>query len=71
MHTSLSRHRQAQGAIDIFGTGRAMFGTNLPVDLLFSSAGRIILAYEAVLQSYSGAEQDALFHSNALRTYRI
>ena len=58
-------------AIDIFGTDRAMFGTNLPVDLLFSSAARIILAYEAVLESYTPAEQDALFHSNALRTYRI
>ena len=58
-------------AIDTFGTDRAMFGTNLPVDLLFSHAGRIILAYEAALEGYSGAEQDALFHSNALQTYRI
>jgi predicted TIM-barrel fold metal-dependent hydrolase len=58
-------------AIDIFGTGRVMFGTNLPVDSLFSSARRIIEAYETVVERHTPAEREALFRTNAERAYRI
>ena len=48
-----------------------MFGTNLPVNRLFSSAERIILACKAVLAGFTHTGQDELFRSNAFKTYRI
>jgi predicted TIM-barrel fold metal-dependent hydrolase len=58
-------------AIDIFGVGRAMFGSNLPVDKLFSPADRIIEAYGSAARRFTIAERAALFQANAERAYRI
>ena len=58
-------------AIDIFGTNRSMFGTNLPVDRLFSATEKIFLAFETVLHAHTRAGQDALLRRNAARAYRI
>jgi predicted TIM-barrel fold metal-dependent hydrolase len=60
-----------QRAIGIFGVDRAMFGSNLPVDGLFSSAEKIFLAFDATLKTFSPAEQKGLAQVNAERTYRI
>ena len=60
-----------QRAIDIFGVDRAMFGTNLPVELLFSKAERILSAYDAALKTFTSAEREALLQLNAERAYRI
>jgi predicted TIM-barrel fold metal-dependent hydrolase len=57
--------------IDFFGTGRVMFGSNFPVDKLYSSFGTLYGAFETVVHSFSEAEKAALFHDNALRLYRI
>jgi predicted TIM-barrel fold metal-dependent hydrolase len=48
-----------------------MFGSNLPVDGLFSSAEKIFLAFDATLKTFSPAEQRGLAQLNAERTYRI
>ena len=53
------------------GTNRSMFGTNLPVDRLFSAVEHIFLVYETVLNAYPRAEQDALQRGNAETAYRI
>lgn len=58
-------------AIDIFGSERAMFGTNLPVDSLFAKPARIIECYSNVLQGFDAAERVALTTTNAERAYRI
>jgi predicted TIM-barrel fold metal-dependent hydrolase len=60
-----------QRAIGIFGVDRAMFGSNLPVDGLFSSAEKIFLAFDATLKTFSPAEQKGLAQVNAERTYGI
>lgn len=57
--------------IDLFGAGRAMFGSNFPVDKLYSSFDTLYGAFETVVHSFSEAEKAALFHDNALRFYRI
>jgi predicted TIM-barrel fold metal-dependent hydrolase len=57
--------------IETFGTGRAFFGTNWPVDRLFSSYDYLVGAYRSLVADLTPAEQDALFVGNAERVYRI
>ncbi len=58
-------------AIDYFGVDRAMFGSNFPVDRLYSSFTAVYRAFEEIVAGFSPAEQSALFHDNALRIYRF
>lgn len=57
--------------IDAFGTDRAMFASNFPVDRLFASYHRLWSAYAAIVNGASDAEKEALFRRNAERVYRI
>ena len=57
--------------IEAFGTERTFFGTNWPVDRLYSSYGDVLDAYEEIIAGFSPAEQDALFSKNAERIFRI
>lgn len=57
--------------IDIFGVDRAMFGSNFPVDKLYSSFDALYGAFETIVAGFSPSEQDKLFRANALRIYRI
>jgi predicted TIM-barrel fold metal-dependent hydrolase len=59
------------GAIDYFGPDRAMFGSNFPVDKLYSSFDALYGAFENIVASFSESEKAKLFHDNALRVYRI
>ena len=57
--------------IDIFGVDRCMFGTNWPVDRLYSDFDTLMEAYRRVISGFSADEQDKLFARNAERYYRI
>lgn len=59
--------------IEAFGTERAMFGTNWPVDILFSTYLRQIDAYRTILakEGFSRQDQEKLLYRNAERFYRI
>ena len=57
--------------IDAFGTARAMFASNFPVDRLFGSYTDLWNAYAAIVEDASVEEKDALFRRNAERIYRI
>ena len=59
------------GCIEAFGAERSFFGTNWPVDRLYSSYGDVLNAYEQIIADFSGAEQEALFSRNAERIFRI
>lgn len=58
-------------AIETFGVERCFFGTNWPVDRLFSSYDAVVAAYREIVRDFSDAEQGALFARNAERVYRI
>ena len=51
-----------------FGAGRAMFGSNFPVDSLYSDYARIVAAYEVLLPEDT---QDAIFGGTAATFYDI
>ena len=57
--------------IDIFGVERCMFGTNWPVDRLYSTFETLLGAYRKVIADFSLREQVRLFSQNAERYYRI
>jgi predicted TIM-barrel fold metal-dependent hydrolase len=57
--------------IELFGTERSFFGTNWPVDRLFSSYGDVIDAYAQIISGCSDAEQRALFSGNANRIFSL
>ena len=57
--------------IEAFGVERSFFGTNWPVDRLFSSYPDVLNAYAEIIASFPPDEQEALFSRNAERIFRI
>lgn len=58
-------------SIELFGTDRAMFATDLPTDKLFGSVDHHLEAYHAIVASFSDDERRALFGRNANNLYRL
>lgn len=58
-------------AIELFGTERAMFASNFPVDRLFGSYVALWRAFDSIVADASGGEREALFRSTARRVYRL
>ena len=50
---------------------RVVFGTNWPVDRMFSSYPDLINAYAEIISGFSHDEQTAMFSGNAERLFRI
>ncbi len=57
--------------IRIFGTNRVMFGSNLPVDLLFSPVRQIVETFEASIAFLPVEDRDRIRHANAEVFYRF
>lgn len=57
--------------IDIFGTDRVMFASDVPTDKLFSDYRTIMQSFDAVTQAFSDDERKAMFAGNANRLYRL
>lgn len=58
-------------AIAIFGVARCMFASNFPVDGLVADLDTIFRGFKAIVRDFSRADQEKLFHDNALRAYRL
>jgi len=59
------------GCIEAFGVARVVFGTNWPVDRLFSSYPDVVNAYAEIIADFTPSEQTAMFSGNAERLFRI
>lgn len=57
--------------IDLFGTSRAMFASNFPVDSLAGSFADIFGGFETITRDFAAAERRALFRDNAFSLYRM
>lgn len=57
--------------IDLWGPRRAFFGSNWPVDRLYSSYGDVIEAYAEIASGFESAEKEALFADTADRVFRL
>jgi predicted TIM-barrel fold metal-dependent hydrolase len=61
----------ARQTIGIFGAERSLFGSNFPIEKLWSSYDGLIETYRAALAGYSVAAQDQILSATAKRVYRI
>ena len=57
--------------IEIFGPGRTMFGSNFPVDSLYSSFAELFGAFDELTADLPDDERRALFEGTAARAYRL
>lgn len=57
--------------IESFGTSRCVFGTNWPVDRLYSSYDVLVSAYRETVAVFTLDEQHDLLHRNAEAVYRL
>ena len=57
--------------IEIFGPSRTMFGSNFPVDSLYSSFGELFDAFDELTTDLSDEERHELFVATATRAYRL
>jgi predicted TIM-barrel fold metal-dependent hydrolase len=57
--------------VDLFGAGRCVFGSNIPIEKLWTSYAELVAAYRAAVEPYSDADRRAILHDNAARIYRL
>jgi predicted TIM-barrel fold metal-dependent hydrolase len=60
-----------ESSIEVFGPQRTFFGSNWPVDKMYSSYSDLMTAYLSILANYTDAERTAMLSANAERIYRI
>ena len=55
----------------IFGAGRCLFGSNFPIEKLWTSYGALVEAFRDAVAPLSLKDQQAILHDTAMRVYRI
>jgi predicted TIM-barrel fold metal-dependent hydrolase len=61
----------ATETIEIFGPRRCLFGSNFPIEKLWTSYADLVIAHRAALASFSEETQDMILRTNAERVYRV
>lgn len=69
--TSAANRSIVLSVIDLFGTGRAMFASNFPVDSLCATFSQIFGGFREIVAGFSAADQRLLFRDNAIRIYAM
>lgn len=69
--TAESIRPYVEDVFDAFGVERCMFGSNFPVDKLYSDYAALVDAMELLTSMLGPGERRAFFHDNATRVYRI
>lgn len=57
--------------IALFGADRCLFGSNFPIESLWTRYGEIVAVTTECLAGCTAAERRAIFHDNAQRVYRL
>ena len=57
--------------LDIFGPDRCMFGSNFPIEKLWTSYADLFAAFSACIAHLDEAERHAVLHNTAARVYRL
>jgi predicted TIM-barrel fold metal-dependent hydrolase len=60
-----------QETVRRFGAGRCMFGSNFPIEKLWTRYADIVAAVDAALRELDAAGRRAIFHDTAARVYRL
>lgn len=57
--------------VDLFGPARCLYGSNFPIEKLWTDYAGLLAGYRAALEPYPEANQRAMLHDNAARVYRL
>jgi predicted TIM-barrel fold metal-dependent hydrolase len=57
--------------VDLFGPSRCLFGSNFPIEKLWSSYSALVAVFRACLSGYAPGEQQAILHDTAARLYQL
>jgi predicted TIM-barrel fold metal-dependent hydrolase len=57
--------------IAIFGYERCLFGSNFPIEKLWTSYAELVQAYRSAVSNYTAREQLAILHHNAIHVYKL
>jgi len=57
--------------VELFGAQRCVWGSNFPIEKLWTDYGSIVAAIRAALSHLSEADRRAVLHDNAVRLYRL
>ena len=57
--------------VRVFGPGRCLFGSNFPIEKLWTSYADLLAAHRDAVASFAPKEQQAILHDTAMRVYRI
>jgi predicted TIM-barrel fold metal-dependent hydrolase len=57
--------------LEMFGPERAVFGSNFPIESLWTTYDSIVRVMRECIAERSSAEQRAILHDNAQRIYRL
>ena len=60
-----------QPTVDLFGADRCLFGSNFPIEKLWTDYLGLVTAHRAALAHLSVADQTAILSGNARRIYRL
>jgi predicted TIM-barrel fold metal-dependent hydrolase len=69
--TVATRRPWVMGCLDAFGTERCFFGSNWPIERLYSSYSDVVAAFRSIVAELSPAEQAQVLAGNAERIFRI
>ena len=58
-------------AVAIFGAERCMFGSNFPIEKLWTGYADLLTAHLAAAANYGEPDRRAIFHDTAARIYRL
>jgi predicted TIM-barrel fold metal-dependent hydrolase len=57
--------------VEIFGAERSLFGSNFPIEKLWTDYRNLIQAYVEAAAPFGAAQRDAIFKTTAMRVYRL
>ncbi|MEV0381625.1 amidohydrolase family protein [Nonomuraea sp. NPDC050643] len=63
--------RVAATCLDLFGSRRCMWGSNFPIEKLWTDLGTLVSTWQEVLSGRSGEEREDVFAATATRVYRL
>jgi predicted TIM-barrel fold metal-dependent hydrolase len=63
--------RIVEETVAIFGAKRCLFGSNFPIEKIWTSYADLVAAFMSATGEMSAAKQRAIFHDTAQRVYRL
>jgi predicted TIM-barrel fold metal-dependent hydrolase len=57
--------------VAIFGAGRCLFGSNFPIEKLWTSYRDLVGAFRAAAERLQPGQREAIFNTTATRVYRL